>query len=275
MAKILLVEDDPFIAEIYKKKLESSGYDVVNVTTGRAVLKEVKDQSFDLVLLDLVLPEMSGTEVLRELRHNKEYDQNLKIVIFSNLSSSEDREMTLKLGADGFISKTDFSPSEVVGEIERFLRQFREQSKNAAEASTGTTGMTRRGKRILLIEDEAAFVEMFTKRLESEGYEVVAKRDGVTGLEAALGEDFDLVITDVVMPNMDGRQFIERLKETEKGKHIPIFLLSASVALEDEDIKLLADAGIVAKAFLKTEMTPSQLVYAVNDYFQSEESLKK
>ncbi len=124
MAKILLVEDDPFIAEIYKKKLETSGFEIVNATSGRAVLKELKEQQFDLVLLDLVLPEMSGTEVLREVRQNKEYNPNIKIVVFSNLSSTEDREEVEKLGANGFISKTDFSPSEVVGEIEKFLKQF-------------------------------------------------------------------------------------------------------------------------------------------------------
>jgi len=67
MSKILFVEDDPFIAEIYKKKFESSGFEVLNVITGKAVLKEALVQKFDLILLDLVIPEMSGTEVLREL----------------------------------------------------------------------------------------------------------------------------------------------------------------------------------------------------------------
>lgn len=267
MTKILFVEDDPFIAEIYKKKLEISGFEVVNVISGKAVLKEVREQAFDLILLDLVLPEMSGTEVLRELRHNKEYDANLKIVVFSNLSSSEDREEVLKLGANGFISKTEFSPSEVVLEIERFLRQFKEQVKNKEGNVESEDQSTK--KRILLIEDEPAFVEMFGKRLRAEQYEVITKQDGVTGLEAALQEPFDLIITDVVMPNMDGREFINTLKETEQGKNVPIFLLSASVSIEDESVRALTDAGIVTRAFLKTEITPSELTYAVNEYFQS------
>lgn len=261
MAKILLVEDDPFIAEIYKKKLETSGFEVTNALTGRAVLKEVQEQSFDLILLDLVLPEMSGTEVLRELRHNKGYSQDLKIVVFSNLSSPEDREQVLKLGANGFISKTEFSPSEVVAEINRFLRQFSEQAKVGVEKQPTN-------KRILLIEDQAPFIEMFSKRLRSEGYEVVAKTDGAEGLQAVLDETFDLIITDVVMPNMDGKEFIDRLKKTEEGKRVPVFLLSASVSLEDEDIRILSDAGIVAKALLKTELTPSQLADVVNDFFK-------
>jgi len=271
MIKILLVEDDPFIAEIYIKKLGTSGFEVVNVTSGKAALKQVEEQKFDLMLLDLVLPEMSGTEVLRELRHNKEYDQDLKIVVFSNLSSPEDREQVLKLGANGFISKTEFSPSEVVVEIERFLRQFKEQEKNSANEGKISEEKLSLGKKILLIEDEPVFVEMFSKRLQSEGYEVTTKEDGVAGLEAAITETFDLIITDVMMPHMDGREFINQLKETESGKNIPIFLLSASVSMEDESVKTLTDAGIVIKTFLKTEITPSELTYAVNDFFESEE----
>jgi DNA-binding response OmpR family regulator len=274
MAKILLVEDDPFIAEIYKKKLETSGFEVTNITSGKAVLKELQGQSFDLVLLDLVLPEMSGTEVLRELRHNKEYDPNIKIVVFSNLSSAEDREETLKLGANGFISKTEFSPSEVVGEIERFLRQFKEQAKNAVQGTEEENIRNGSGKKLLLIEDEPVFVEMFGKRLKNEGYEVRIEKDGALGLDAALKENFDLIITDVMMPNMDGREFISRLKETEAGKNVPIFLLSASVSIEDESVRVLTDAGIVTKAFLKTEITPSELTYAVNDYFQAAKDRK-
>lgn len=275
MRKILLVEDDPFIAEIYKKKLEASDFEVTNVISGRAVLKEVLEQKFDLILLDLVLPEMSGTEVLAELRHNKEYDQDLKIVVFSNLSSNEDREQVLKLGANGFISKTEFSPSEVVEEIERFLRQFSEQAKNSANDAKAPEEKVSLGKKILFIEDEPVFVEMFGKRLRNEGYEVVTKQDGVAGLEAALNETFDLIITDVMMPNMDGREFISKLKDEEQGKNVPIFLLSASVSMEDESVKTLTDAGIVTKAFLKTEITPSELTYSVNDYLQAIDAEKK
>ncbi len=271
MAKILLVEDDPFIAEIYKKKLESSGFEIVNATSGRAVLKELKEQNFDLILLDLVLPEMSGTEVLREIRQNKEYDQSLKVVVFSNLSSPEDREQVLGLGADGFISKTEFSPSEVVAEIERFLRQFKEREKNLAADNQTPEEKPKLGKKILLIEDEPVFVDMFSKRLRSEGYEVTIENDGLAGLTTATEHVFDLIITDVMMPTMDGREFIRRLKETEAGKNVPIFLLSASVSMEDESVKTLTDAGIVTQAFLKTEITPSELTYAVNDFFESME----
>ena len=70
MRKILLVEDDPFIAEIYKKKLEASDFEVTNVISGRAVLKEVLEQKFDLILLDLVMPQKDGFELIADLKNN-------------------------------------------------------------------------------------------------------------------------------------------------------------------------------------------------------------
>lgn len=121
MAKILLVEDDAFIAEIYEKKLSDAGFEVVNAKTGHEALKRIAETPFDLVMLDMVLPEMSGIEVLHELRSNAEYDKSLKVVIFSNLSGPEEREAAQKAGATGFISKTDFTPSQVVEEVRRYL----------------------------------------------------------------------------------------------------------------------------------------------------------
>ncbi|MDD3964839.1 MAG: response regulator [Candidatus Moranbacteria bacterium] len=273
MPKILFVEDDPFIAEIYKKKFASSGFDVLNVITGKSALKEALEQKFDLILLDLVIPELSGTEVLRELRHNPEYDPNMKIVVFSNLSSQEDRDECLGLGANGFISKTEFSPSEVVVEVNRFLSQFSEQAKNSARFEKQGTAEHEdapvvEGKKILFVEDEAVFIDMFGKRLRDEGYVVTTCRDGVSGLQAALDGTFDLVISDVMMPGMDGRELVMKLKEAESENNTPIFLFSAS--LDDRDVQALIDSKIAERVFLKTQITPSELTYAVNDFFKEQ-----
>jgi len=272
MVKILFVEDDFFIVEIYKKKFEASGFEVFNAPSGKAALREALAQRFDVVLLDLVIPEMSGMEVLRELRTNPEYPKELKIVVFSNLSSTEDRAECLRLGASGFVSKTEFSPSEVVSELNRFLRQWSEQEKNFTRQEKSPAEPAKIGKRILFIEDEAVFVEMFSKRLRDEGYEVVTKHEGISGLNEALKSDFDMIISDVVMPGMDGREIINRLKEIEEKKYTPIFVLSA--LLEDEHLKSLVASGLVNRSFLKTYITPSELVYAVNDFFKEKKKPK-
>ena len=100
MAKIMLVEDDPMIAEIYKKKFESAGFEVINAVTGKEVLKFAAESHFDLILLDMVLPEMSGMEVLKELKKSGKYSSDLKVIVFSNLDKSEHEEEARENGAD-------------------------------------------------------------------------------------------------------------------------------------------------------------------------------
>lgn len=132
MARILLVEDDPMISEIYQRKFSAAGFEVRIATSGKAVLDILRTESFDLVLLDIVLPEMSGMEILEALRNPKNgYDLDTKIVMFSNLSEKGDRDRAVALGASGFISKTEFSPSELIAEVTRFLHQFEAQERNA------------------------------------------------------------------------------------------------------------------------------------------------
>jgi CheY-like chemotaxis protein len=265
MAKILLVEDDPFIAEIYQRKFESSGFEVVNVTTGKAVLRAIEeDPNYDLVLLDLVIPEMGGMDVLRELRTSGKYPDTLKIVVFSNLSDPEDRRTAVELGANGFMQKTEYTPTKLVAEVSRLLALFAEQAKNISKQ--GTNAAVANGKRILFIEDEPVFIDMFGRRLSQEGYEIVPHGSGTSAVEAAEQEHFDLVITDAMLPNMTGQEVIARLKESEKTKHIPIFLLSAS--LEEAEMERFANSGDVFKAFLKTKITPTELVREVNSVFE-------
>lgn len=136
MTKILLVEDDPMISEIYQRKFLAAGFDSRIAASGKSVLDMLRIEMVDLVLLDIVLPEMSGMEVLEQLRDPKNgFDPNLKIFMFSNLNERDDHDKALALGADGFISKTEFSPSQLVEEVSRLLRQF--ESRKKSEVSLG------------------------------------------------------------------------------------------------------------------------------------------
>ncbi len=276
MTKILFVEDDPFISEIYTKKFEASGFEVVPALTGRDTLKKAREATYDLILLDMVIPEISGMEVLKELRANKEYSSDIKVVVFSNLSGPQERQEALAAGANGFISKTDFTPSEVVNEVRRYLDQFSSQAKHIDPETTKVPGAPSVSlvdtfpepgteKHILLIEDEPVFIEMFGKALRDFGYAVVTERDGRIGLDRALAGNFDLVITDHLLPSMTGKTIIEALRAEESTKDLPIFLLTAS--LEEEEVKALEESGAVERSFLKTKVTPSELAEIAKEFF--------
>lgn len=253
------------IAEIYKKKFESVGFEVVNAVTGKEVLKFASEENFDLILLDMVLPEMSGMDVLKELRQSGNYDSNLKIVVFSNLNKTEYEKEAKENGADGFIGKTQYSPSELVEEIQRLLNEYGEQKKNKERLAGKKEHKKDNKKKILFIEDEEIFLEMFGKKLEDEGYEVEYAKNGAWGIKMATEKCYDLVITDMVMPASGGEEIIRSLKVNDKTKNIPIVVLSASTA--EEDVKLVKELGI-HDFYEKTRVVPSDLARRVSEILE-------
>jgi DNA-binding response OmpR family regulator len=271
MAKILLVEDDPMISEIYERKFETAGFDVKVAATGKEVLTDVKKDHYDLVLLDLVLPEMSGMDVLKEIKQSGKYDPAVKIVIFSNLSEKSEQDKAFELGADGFIPKSQFGPSELVAEVERMINEYGEQDKNEARRQDtqsfddGKHNLDSGAKDILFIEDEDVFIEMFGKKLEAEGYLISYAKNGALAVKEAIQRDFDLIITDMVVTAMGGEEIITNLKREEKTKNIPIIVLSAS--LVDEELKKVKDLG-VTDYYVKTRITPSDLARRVKEILE-------
>ncbi len=267
MAKILLVEDDPMIAEIYMKKFSSAGFEMTNATTGREVLKLAGEAKFDLILLDMVIPELTGLEVLKELKHSGNYMPIPRVVVFSNLNETDTQTEALNLGADGFIGKSEHSPSEIVDEVRRFLTEFSErekhQTKDLAESVQKQTGLA---KKILLIEDEEIFLEMFGKKLEDSGFEVDYANNGAWGLKEAMEKNYDLIVTDIVMPALGGEEVIQKIRENEKTANVPIIALSASV---DQDVQFRVEAMGVKDFFVKTKIVPSDLSRRIEELIGS------
>lgn len=263
MPSVIMVEDDPMIGDIYKRKFSEDGFEIDVVFSGKEFIEKVKSKKYDMALLDVVLPEMSGVEILHELKNAEKMNPEMKVYVFSNLTSKEDYDKAREEGADGYIPKTQFNPSELVKEIGRLINENEERKKNEARLS-GSSAVDKNltKKRILFIEDEAVFLEIFCTKLENEGYEVERAENGAWGIKEALTKDFDLIITDMVMPAMNGIEIVERLRKEEKTKDTPIIVISASST--DEKIKEIKTLGIL-DFFVKTSIVPSDLSRRVNE----------
>jgi len=123
MKSILLVEDDPFLIDIYTTKLKEEGFSVEVAAGGEEGLKKLKEKSFDLLVLDIVLPRIDGWKILEEIKNPlQRYGGGLKIIVLSNLGQKEEVEKGLKLGAIKYLIKAHYTPSEVVEEIRKILK---------------------------------------------------------------------------------------------------------------------------------------------------------
>lgn len=122
---ILLIEDDSFISGMYQTKLNSMGYQVETLDDGEKAWERLqKDPMPDLLLLDVVLPKKDGFEILEELRKDSR-TQNLPIILLTNLGQKPDVERGIKLGADDYIIKAHYTPSEVVEKINKILKEHK------------------------------------------------------------------------------------------------------------------------------------------------------
>jgi len=124
---ILLVEDDSFISGMYQTKLTNLGYQVELIDDGETAATRLKQDPLpDLVLLDIVLPKKDGFEILEDLRR-EERTQKLPVILLTNLGQKPDVERGVKLGADDYIIKAHYTPTEVVEKITKVLSEHTSQ----------------------------------------------------------------------------------------------------------------------------------------------------
>ena len=118
--KILIIEDEEFLLDIYRKKLEGLGLKVITRTDGQDCLELVKKEKIDLILLDIVLPGKDGYKILQELRADPK-TASVKVMVMSNLGQKEEIDKALSLGANNYAIKANLTPKEMAEKIIKML----------------------------------------------------------------------------------------------------------------------------------------------------------
>jgi DNA-binding response OmpR family regulator len=123
MKSILLVEDDPFVVDIYVTKFKEAGFEIDVAENGDEALRKLKEKKPDLLILDIVLPNIDGWELLKQIRTDLGLE-DLKVVVLSNLSQKSEVEKGTEFGVLRYFIKAHYTPSEVVEEIKKILEKI-------------------------------------------------------------------------------------------------------------------------------------------------------
>lgn len=121
MKKILVAEDDKFLASAYRVKLAKAGFEVQIVSDGSEALEALKTFTPDIILLDLIMPGKDGFATLQELKINSDW-KKIPVLVASNLGQKEDIDKATQLGAVGFIIKSDFSLESIIDKINQVIQ---------------------------------------------------------------------------------------------------------------------------------------------------------
>lgn len=121
MAKILVVEDDTYIRDLYEEILKGEGFEVTVAVDGEDGVVKARDGGYDLVLLDVMMPKLNGLQVLQKLNEQAPQTPNKKIVLLTNLAQDPVVTEALKTGASDFLLKADLNPGQLVEKVKGYL----------------------------------------------------------------------------------------------------------------------------------------------------------
>lgn len=116
---ILCIEDDLFIGEMYARSLRQAGYTVDLIPNGEEGLKAALSKQYDLILLDILLPEKFGTEILQQLRGTEDHVPHSRILVLTNFSQDEESRLAMQNKADGYLIKADITPRKLIDIIKQ------------------------------------------------------------------------------------------------------------------------------------------------------------
>jgi len=207
--KILVIDDEPAIADIIKINLEADGYEVDTALDGMEGIEKAKASPPDVITLDVLMPGMNGFQVMELLKKNPGTADIP--VIFISIVEGPQKDRGFHLGAVDFLTK----PIEY-GELLKSLKKI--------ESSIGkVTGVK---KEVLVIDDEVDVANLIKVNLEDQGYDVFVAYNGPDAIAIARERKPEVIMLDLAMPGMDGFSVMKVLKQDKETEHIPIIVLT-------------------------------------------------
>jgi len=231
--KILIVEDNLDMIDILQVLLKNLGYEFILATNGKQAVDIAAAQLPDLIMLDIVLPEMNGLDAARLIRRKSE-TRYIPILAVTSMNAYKDKQECLQSGCDDYISKP-FTHEQLSSRIKKLLPQMK--------------------KKILIVDDHRDLIYILQKQVESLGYDFILATNGKQAVDMTTTELPDFIILDIMMPEMDGLEATRLIRENPDTHSIPILASTPLSTLEvKEDCLKNGCNDYIAKPFTTEEL---------------------
>ncbi|MFO0575898.1 MAG: response regulator [Polyangia bacterium] len=260
--RILVVEDDEVQRQSLYSLLSGEGVEIVAVGTVGEALAQLRKGTFDCVVTDLVLPDASGDDLLQKMAED-ENSPFPPVIVYTGRSLSAEEEQRLRRHSSSIIVKGARSPERLLDEVTLFLHQVESElppDRQRLLKQARDREKIFEGRRILLAEDDVRNIFALSSILEPKGAKLVVARNGREAL-AALKKDakIDLVLMDIMMPEMDGITAMREIRKRPELAKLPIIALTAKAMRDDQEACLAAGASDYAAKPIDVEMLLSLL----------------
>ncbi len=251
LRRVLVVEDDQRQLDSIRELLDSEDVEIVGVSSAADALAKLRDTTFDCMVLDLNLPDLSGYELLERMSQQDDVPFP-PVIVYTGRVLDRDEEQRLRRYSKSIIIKDARSPERLLDEVTLFLHQV--ESKLPAERQrmlreVRNRDATLESRRILIVEDDVRNVFALSSVLEPKGAKVEIARNGIEALKilddtaSDPARAVDLVLMDIMMPEMDGYTAMREIRRQSRFKKLPIIALTAKAMRDDQEKCLAAGAN--------------------------------
>jgi signal transduction histidine kinase/DNA-binding response OmpR family regulator len=242
---VLVIDDDATVRDLLKRFLEKEGFRVEVAPNGKDGLRRAKELQPSAITLDVMMPGMDGWAVLSAIKADPQIS-NIPVVM---LTMVRDKNMGYTLGASDYVTKPI--------DREQLITVIKKYENNAKDY------------KILVVEDDDSTRDMISRTLAKEGWQVDSAVNGRVGLEQVSASHPDLILLDLMMPEMDGFQFLNELRKTEAGRSIPVLVVTALDLTPDERKQLSGQVQqILQKGAYERERLLSEVRRMVHELVQ-------
>jgi CheY-like chemotaxis protein/signal transduction histidine kinase/CHASE3 domain sensor protein len=251
MRRVLVVEDDERQRESVRELLDADGVDIVGAESAQQALGLLRQNTFDCMVMDLNLPDLSGYELLQQMSEQEDVAFP-PVIVYTGRTLSRDEEQQLRRFSKSIIIKDARSPERLLDEVMLFLHQVESTlpaDRRRMLQLARDRESTFEGRTILVVEDDVRNVFALSSVLEPTGAKVEIARNGreaVEALERAAqpgGQPVDLVLMDIMMPEMDGFAAMAEIRKRAEWRRLPIIALTAKAMKDDQEKCLAAGAN--------------------------------
>lgn len=264
MSKIVIVEDDVLVAKLYENKLRGQGHSVGVAHDAESGLELIKSTKPTFVLIDLMLPGRSGTELIRDIRRDPEFS-SLPITAYSS-ADDDVMQQAVSAGSNWTISKTENSLKDIMLHLTDLLEATRNWS--VYDSTNDFLGNKQNGAeekgvelataldRVLVVDDDPIIMEIVSDIVSKSGFQVVTADDGQKA-HKILADDanFAVAILDVELPFLKGTDLVDYMRQEKRLMRIPVIMMTANESVRIQLDSMTSGAVIfVPKPFDRSVM---------------------
>lgn len=236
--RVLLVEDDPLQRDSVARLIGDEDIEITAVALAGEALEKLRETAFDCMIIDLKLPDMLGNELLRRMAE-EDICSFPPVIVYTGRNLTRDEEAELLKYSRSIIIKGARSPERLLDEVTLFLHKVEAELSSERQRMLKTARSRDKlfeGRRLLLVDDDVRNIFALSSALEQKGAAVEVARNGHEAL-AKLRErdDIDLVLMDVMMPEMDGYEATRQIRQEERWKNLPIIAVTAKAMKDDQE----------------------------------------